>query len=156
MSPRKHRTARYESSHAAHSAVFYVLILALCAHRILGQDAIGLEDAIGIEFTLESSNGLYFSPDPLAITVKIDNHSHTECELNALFELKDDVCPPRIIFGPYNAVKSKKEYRVYPFAGYGAWWEHRKRKVEWMANMLGVDRIAEEQMLEKVKDDQDS
>ncbi|NQV32163.1 MAG: acetylxylan esterase, partial [Phycisphaeraceae bacterium] len=28
--------------------------------------------------------------------------------------LQDDVCPPRTSFAPYNAVKSKKDYRVYP------------------------------------------
>jgi len=55
--------------------------------------------------------------------------------------LQDDVCPPRTSFATYNAVKSKKEYRVYPFAGHGVWREHSKLKDEWMANMLGIDRI---------------
>jgi len=57
--------------------------------------------------------------------------------------LQDDVCPPRTSFAPYNAVKSKKEYRVYPFAGHGVWWEHRKLKDEWMAKILGIDKIGD-------------
>ena len=57
--------------------------------------------------------------------------------------LQDDVCPPRTSFAPYNAVTSNKEYRVYPFAGHGVWREHSKLKNEWMAKMLGIDRIGE-------------
>jgi hypothetical protein len=40
-------------------------------------------------------------------------------------------------------VKTKKEYRVYPFAGHGVWREHGKLKDEWMAKMLGIDTIGE-------------
>jgi cephalosporin-C deacetylase-like acetyl esterase len=58
--------------------------------------------------------------------------------------LQDDVCPPRTSFAPYNAVKSKKEYRVYPFAGHGVWREHSKLKDEWMAKMLGIEKIGED------------
>lgn len=57
--------------------------------------------------------------------------------------LQDDVCPPRTSFASYNAVKSKKEYRVYPFAGHGVQREHSKFKDEWMAKMLGIDKIGE-------------
>jgi len=57
--------------------------------------------------------------------------------------LQDDVCPPRTSFAPYNAVKSKKEYRVYPFAGHGVWREHGKLKDEWMAQMFGIDKIGD-------------
>ncbi len=89
MSTPRHAVGN-ESLCPIHRATLHVLVLALCAHRILGQDAVRIENAIDIEFTLGSSNGLYFSPDPLALTVKIDNHSHVEHELNVLFELVDD------------------------------------------------------------------
>jgi len=48
------------------------------------------EDLIGIQFKLENSNGIYFSPDPLAVTVSIGNHSNTDYELDAKFELVND------------------------------------------------------------------
>ncbi|NQV31969.1 MAG: acetylxylan esterase, partial [Phycisphaeraceae bacterium] len=57
--------------------------------------------------------------------------------------LQDDVCPPRTSFAPYNAVKSKKDYRVYPLAGHGVWREHGPLKDQWMAKMLGVNRLGE-------------
>jgi len=79
-----------------------------------------------------------------------------ECPVLMSVGLQDDVCPPRICFVPYNAVKAKKEYRVYPWAGHDAWREHSKFKDQWMATMLGVDTIAEEQTLEDVQDGQGS
>ena len=57
--------------------------------------------------------------------------------------LQDDVCPPRTSFAPYNAVKSKKEYRVYPFAGHGVWREHGVLKDKWMAKMLGIEKLGD-------------
>jgi len=58
--------------------------------------------------------------------------------------LQDDVCPPRTSFAPYNAVKTTKEYRVYPFAGHGVWREHSKLKDKWMATMLRIDTLGED------------
>ncbi len=57
--------------------------------------------------------------------------------------LQDDVCPPRTSFAPYNAVTSKKEYRVYPFAGHGTWRQHSRLKDKWMAERLGIDRLGD-------------
>jgi len=48
------------------------------------------EDLIGIQFKFENSNGIYFSPDPLTVTVSIENHSNTDYELDAMFELAND------------------------------------------------------------------
>jgi len=53
--------------------------------------------------------------------------------------LQDNVCPPRISFSTYNAVRSLKEYRVYPHAGHGVSSEHEKLKNQWMARLLGVE-----------------
>ncbi|MCF7974724.1 MAG: acetylxylan esterase [Phycisphaerae bacterium] len=55
--------------------------------------------------------------------------------------LQDDVCPPRTSFAPYNAVTSKKDYRVYPFAGHGVPQAHTRLKNQWMAAVLGIDKI---------------
>lgn len=48
------------------------------------------EDLIGIKFKLENFNGLYFTPDPLPVTVSIKNHSYTDYELDAMFEFTND------------------------------------------------------------------
>jgi cephalosporin-C deacetylase len=58
--------------------------------------------------------------------------------------LQDDVCPPRTSFATFNAVHSWKEYLVYPFAGHSVWTEHEKIKDEWMAKMLGIDKLGTE------------
>jgi len=55
--------------------------------------------------------------------------------------LQDSVCPPRNSFATYNRVRSKKEYRVYPFAGHGVWREHSNIKNKWMAGILGVEKL---------------
>ena len=65
------------------------------------------------------------------------------CPLLMSVGLQDDVCPPRTSFAPYNAVTSKKEYRVYPFAGHGTWQQHSRLKDKWMAERLGIDRLAD-------------
>jgi cephalosporin-C deacetylase len=54
--------------------------------------------------------------------------------------LQDDVCPPRTSFATYNAVRSPKEYRVYPLAGHGVPREHERLKDRWMARLLGVEQ----------------
>jgi len=53
--------------------------------------------------------------------------------------LQDNVCPPRTSFATYNAVRSLKEYRVYPHVGHGVPREHEKLKDRWMARLLGVE-----------------
>jgi len=58
--------------------------------------------------------------------------------------LQDNVCPPRTSFAPYNAVTSKKDYRVYPFAGHGVWKQHGKPKDAWMAKMLRINKLGDE------------
>jgi cephalosporin-C deacetylase len=73
------------------------------------------------------------------------------CPVLMSVALQDDVCPPRISFAPYNAVRSKKEYRVYPFAGHSVPREHRKLKEEWMAKRLGIDTIGDESPVEPPK-----
>jgi len=55
--------------------------------------------------------------------------------------LQDDVCPPRTAFTTYHAVKSLKEYHVYPFAGHRVEPVHQKLKDRWMAGMLGIDAL---------------
>jgi cephalosporin-C deacetylase len=54
--------------------------------------------------------------------------------------LQDDVCPPRTSFATYNAVRSLKEYRVYPRGGHGVSREHEKLKDRWMAKLLGIEK----------------
>lgn len=61
-----------------------------------------------------------------------------KCPVLMSVGLQDAVCPPRNSFATYNAVRSKKEYRVYPLAGHGVYREHGKVKNEWIARMLGV------------------
>jgi len=104
MSPRRQTTTRYESLHAGYRAASYFLAVVICAYRVSGQDATRLEDAIRIEFTLESPDGLYFSPDPLALTVKIDNHSEKGFELGASFELVDDRVDSAYVLQRYQKV----------------------------------------------------
>jgi hypothetical protein len=48
------------------------------------------EDLIEIQFKLKNSNGIYISPEPLAVTINIKNHSYTDYELDAMFELMND------------------------------------------------------------------
>ncbi|MHC4109789.1 MAG: acetylxylan esterase [Planctomycetota bacterium] len=52
--------------------------------------------------------------------------------------LQDSVCPPRNSFATYNRVRSRKEYRVYPFSGHGVGNRHNQTKNEWIATILGV------------------
>lgn len=59
--------------------------------------------------------------------------------------LQDDVCPPRTSFAPYNAVKSPKDYRVYRSSGHGVPRAHYRLKDRWMAELLGVDKIGQDQ-----------
>ena len=66
-----------------------------------------------------------------------------DCPVLMSVGLQDNVCPPRTSFAPFNAVRSEKEYRVYPFAGHGTWAQHWKLKNEWMAKKLGIDKIGE-------------
>ena len=48
------------------------------------------EDLIGIKFNFKNTNGIYFSSDPLAVTINIKNNSYTDYELDAKFELVND------------------------------------------------------------------
>lgn len=50
----------------------------------------GIQDFIDITFKLEDAGGLYFSPDPLPATIRIQNFSTTPFTLNAVFELRND------------------------------------------------------------------
>jgi len=64
-----------------------------------------------------------------------------KCPVLMSVGLQDAVCPPRNSFATYNRVRSKKEYRIYPFAGHGVWREHSDIKNEWMAGILGVKKL---------------
>ncbi len=50
----------------------------------------GVQDFIDITFELEDDDGIYFSPDPLPATIRIQNHSTMAFTLNAVFELTND------------------------------------------------------------------
>ncbi len=52
--------------------------------------------------------------------------------------LVDETCPPHINFAAYNQATSKKEYKVYPFAGHGLPGENDKFKMEWIRMNLGM------------------
>jgi cephalosporin-C deacetylase-like acetyl esterase len=52
------------------------------------------EDLISLRFVPESSNGIYVSPEPLVVTIDIENHSHADYELDARFELVNDKVDP--------------------------------------------------------------
>ena len=62
-----------------------------------------------------------------------------KCPVLMSVGLQDSVCPPRNSFATYNEIRSKKQYRVYPFAGHGTWDEHSSFKNKWMAQMLAVE-----------------
>jgi len=67
-----------------------------------------------------------------------------KCPVLMSVGLQDDVCPPRTSFAPYNAVKTTKEYQVYPFAGHATYRQHAQIKNNWMAQMLRVNTISED------------
>jgi len=64
-----------------------------------------------------------------------------KCPVLMSVGLQDSVCPPRNSFATYNRVRSKKQYRVYRFAGHGVWREHSDIKNKWMAEILGVEKL---------------
>jgi cephalosporin-C deacetylase len=53
--------------------------------------------------------------------------------------LMDETCPPHINFAAYNNVKSKKQYKVYPYAGHNLPDEHNRLKYQWIKEQLGME-----------------
>ncbi|MHC4315843.1 MAG: acetylxylan esterase, partial [Planctomycetota bacterium] len=64
-----------------------------------------------------------------------------KCPVLMSVGLQDSVCPPRNSFATYNQVRSRKEYRVYPFSGHGVGHKHNNIKNEWIAAILGVEQL---------------
>jgi len=67
--------------------------------------------------------------------------SWIKCPVYMSLGLQDDVCPPRNVFATYNQVKSSKSYHVYPFSGHGLGQNHYDLKNNWMAKLLGVEKL---------------
>jgi cephalosporin-C deacetylase len=83
------RPERSVSNLAPFLAVFF-------ASLTLGQTAVPLDtgrgdlDLVDIQFELKNSNGIYFSPGPLPLTINLENRSETEVKLDITFELVND------------------------------------------------------------------
>jgi cephalosporin-C deacetylase len=57
-----------------------------------------IDDVFELNFKLKNSNGIYFAPDPLPVTLNIQNYSKTNYKITLLCTLKSDRLDKDIIF----------------------------------------------------------
>jgi cephalosporin-C deacetylase-like acetyl esterase len=53
--------------------------------------------------------------------------------------LMDETCPPHINFAAYNNLTTKKQYKVYPYAGHNLPDEYNRQKYQWIKEQLGME-----------------
>jgi cephalosporin-C deacetylase len=53
--------------------------------------------------------------------------------------LMDETCPPHINFAAYNNLTTKKQYKVYPYAGHNLPDESNRLKFQWIKQQLGME-----------------